>query len=179
MRLLRKLSGGDLRSIGKSNEVVEDVLKDPKLFAEVFEGMTNMDPIIRMRSADVIEKVSSMHPEYLQPFKTRLVNEISSIEQKEVRWHVAQMFSYLKIDNIERDQIVDILISYINASESKIVITFSLQTLADLAEKDKEIQHRVLKIIERTIDNASPAITSRGKKLIKKLKIKKSNKDLF
>ena len=109
--VLQKLSGGDLRSIGRANEVVEDVLKDQKLFAVVFKGMLNEDPIIRMRSADVIEKVSSQHPEYLQPFKTQLINEISRIEQKEVRWHVAQMFSYLKIDSKERDRIVDILLS--------------------------------------------------------------------
>ena len=124
-RVLQKLSGGDLRSIGRANEVVAEVLKDQKLFAAVFKGMLNEDPIIRMRSADVIEKVCSLHPEYLKPFKTQLINEVSGIKQKEVRWHVAQMFSYLKIDSKERDRIVDILLSYIESSKSKIVITFA------------------------------------------------------
>ena len=35
--ILYKLKGGDLRSIGKSGEVVQDIL-DPRLFGEVFEG---------------------------------------------------------------------------------------------------------------------------------------------
>ena len=168
--VLQKLSGGDLRSIGRANEVVEDVLKDQKLFAAVFKGMLNEDPIIRMRSADVIEKVSSQHPEYLQPFKTQLINEISRIEQKEVRWHVAQMFSYLKIDSKERGRIVDILLSYIESSKSKIVITFSLQTLADFAERDENIRPSIIEIIEKIMIDGSSAIVSRGKKLIKNLK---------
>lgn len=104
--ILQKLTGGDLRSVGRAEEVVEDILKNPSLFAEVFDGMLHDDPRVRMRSADALEKVSSKHPEYLQPFKTRLINEVSRIQQQEVRWHVAQMFSYLKLDDVERDTVM-------------------------------------------------------------------------
>jgi len=97
-QVLQKLKGGDLRSIGRSEEVMQDILKNPALFGEVFEGMLNDDPRVRMRSADALEKVSSKHPEYLQPFKNWLINEIAKIKQQEVRWHVAQMFSYFKYD---------------------------------------------------------------------------------
>ena len=65
-KILKKLKGGDLRSIGRSTEVVNDILGDPSLFGIVFDGMVNNDPIIRMRCADALEKVSSKHPEYLQ-----------------------------------------------------------------------------------------------------------------
>ncbi len=36
--LLQKLDGGDRRSIGRSEEVVADVLADPALFDVVFQG---------------------------------------------------------------------------------------------------------------------------------------------
>ncbi len=96
-QVLQKLKDGDLRSIRKADEAVQDILNDPQLF-EVFEGMLNDDPRVRMRSADALEKVSSKHPEYLQPFKNWLINEIAKIKQQEVRWHVAQMFSYFNYD---------------------------------------------------------------------------------
>ena len=41
-----------------------------------------------MRSADAIEKVSSQQPEYLKLFKKRLLKEVASIDQQEVKWHV-------------------------------------------------------------------------------------------
>jgi len=50
-RILQKLKGGDLRSIGRAEEVVQDILNNPVLFAEVFEGMLDDDPLVRMRSA--------------------------------------------------------------------------------------------------------------------------------
>lgn len=169
-RILEKLKGGDLRSIGKADEVVIDVLKNPSLFKDVFEGMLNENPLIRMRSADVTEKVSKKHPEYLQPFKHRLINEVSNEKQKEVRWHVAQMFSYIEISKKERDQIMDILLTYTSDEKSKIVKTFSMQTLANFAKRDTSIKPRILEFIEEIMKKGSPAVKSRGKKLIKELK---------
>jgi hypothetical protein len=59
--VLSKLGGGDRRSIGMSNEVVADVIRDPSLFGPVFQGMLSDDPFIRMRSADAIEKITMKH----------------------------------------------------------------------------------------------------------------------
>ena len=168
-KILQKLRGDDLRSIGKADEVVQDILNDPSLFKEVFEGMLNKDSVIRMRSADAIEKVSAKRPEYLRPFKSKLINQISKIEQQEVRWHVAQMFSYIETSKIERNKIIKILLSYIETDESKIVKTFSMQTLVDLAEKDEQIKPKIINLIKGMIKNGSPAIIRRGKKLLKQL----------
>jgi len=169
-KILKKLTGGDLRSIGKADEVVQYILKNPSLFGEVFGGMLSDDPIIRMRSADAVEKVTLKHPEYLQSLKTRLINEVAEIKQQEVRWHVAQMFSRLEIDDKERDRIIEILLSYIDTSESKIVKTFSMQTLADFAERDETIRPQIIKILKNLADRGSPAMKNRGEKLINTLK---------
>lgn len=172
-QVLKKLKGGDLRSIGKSDEVVRGILDNPSLFREVFDGMLSNDPIIRMRSADVSEKVSARHPEYLQPFKTKLINEISKIKQQEVQWHAAQMFSYIKINRIERDKIIKILLSYLRMTDSNIVKVFSMQTLADFAERDQQLQPQIVKLIRQMMEHGTPSVVSRGKKLIKRLKREK------
>jgi len=56
MSLLDKLTGGNLRSIGRSDEVVEVILETPQLFGEVIDGIFSDDSIVRMRSADAAEK---------------------------------------------------------------------------------------------------------------------------
>ncbi len=168
-RILQKLKGGDLRSIGRAEEVVQDILNNPVLFAEVFEGMLNDDPLVRMRSADALEKVSSKHPEYLQPFKNRLIREVSPVRQQEVRWHVAQMFSYLEADKAERDEIIRILLSYLDTDKSKIVKVCSMQTLSNLAQKDEATRPNVVGKLEEIVETGSPAMISRAKKLLAKL----------
>ena len=167
--ILRKLKGGDRRSIGRAPEVVADILETPVLFAEVFEGMQDSDPLVRMRSADALEKVSAEHPEYLQPFKSRLINEVSRIEQQEVRWHVAQMFSYLDVSDTERGEIVKRLFSYLDTDRSRIVKVFSLQTLANFAERDEALKSRVVSRLKEMVNSGSPSLVSRAKKLLARL----------
>ena len=168
-RVLQKLKGGDLRSIGRAEEVVQDILNNPVLFTEVFEGVLDDDPLVRMRSADALEKVSSKHPEYLQPFKSRLINEASQIEQQEVRWHVAQMFSYLELSTHERAEIASILFFYLDNDKSRIVKVCSIQTLADLAEKDESIRPKVVRKLQELVEVGSPAMVSRAKRLLARL----------
>ena len=167
--ILQKLKGGDLRSIGRVEEVVQDMLENPALFAEVFEGMLDNDPAIRMRSADALEKVSSQHPEYLQPFKNRLIYEVSRMKQQEVRWHVAQMFSYLAVSTQERAEIVRILLFYLDADRSRIVKVCSIQTLADLAERDESIRPTIVRRLQEVIASGSPAMVNRAQKLLPRL----------
>ena len=169
-KILEKLKGRDLRSIGRADEVVQDILKDPQLFPEVFEGMFSNDPVIRMRSSDAIEKVSREHPEYLQTFKNRLIDKISKIEQNEVRWHVAQMFSYLEVNEQAKNQIIHILYNWIDSDKSKIVKVNSMQTITDFAEKDNQLKVEVIHKLEEIMKTGSPAMISRSKKLLKKLK---------
>ena len=44
-KIYDKLKGGDLRSIGKAEEVVTDILNDKNLFIEVFNGMLSDDAL--------------------------------------------------------------------------------------------------------------------------------------
>ncbi len=169
-KILKKLSGGDLRSIGRADEVAQDIIKKPELFEEVFEGLKQNDPRIRMRTADAIQKVSEKHPEYLEPYKSRLINEISKIEQPEVQWHLAQMFSCLRLTAAERLTVFTILENYIKNTDSAIVKVNSLQILADLANQESQLKNRAIAIIEAEIKKGSPAVFSRGKKLLSLLK---------
>jgi HEAT repeat protein len=162
--ILEKLPGGDRRSIGRSAEAVADVLADASLFGELFQGMLHADPLVRMRAADSVEKITLDHPEYLQPFKETLLKEVSSIDQQEVRWHVAQMLPRLELSPEEQEQAVKILTSYLG-DKSKIVQTFSLQALADLAGQEQSLIQQVLTILEEASQSGSSAVKSRVKKL--------------
>lgn len=167
--ILKKLAGIDRRSIGNSNEVVSDIISDPSLFDIVFKGMGYDDPILRMRCADVVEKVTTQHPEYLAPYKRNLLNEVSKINQQEVRWHVAQLFSRLELTNSDRKEVLKILSDYLK-DKSKIVKTFSIQAMADIADQDESLKPGIIHKLEALTREGSPAMKSRGTKLLAKLK---------
>ncbi|NJN94385.1 MAG: hypothetical protein HC875_09970, partial [Anaerolineales bacterium] len=166
--LLQKLSGGDRRSIGHAEEVAAEVLAEPALFPLLFEGMLSDDPLIRMRAADAVEKITAQQPEYLQPYKTQLIEQVARINQQEVRWHVAQLLPRLHLSSAEIAQAVEILLTYLD-DPSKIVKTFTMQALADLAEQAASLRPQVISVLTELTQTGSPAMQSRGRKLLRRL----------
>ena len=164
--LLKKLAGGDRRSIGKVDEVVGQVLESAVLFEELINGLLVDDPLVRMRSADAVEKITRLKPEWLTPYKKILIRLAGDSNQQEVRWHMAQILPRIKLNPEEKKSIVDILYSYLN-DKSKIVVTFALQALTDFSVDDKSLQQRVIGVLEEFNRTGSPAIKNRGRKLLK------------
>ena len=80
MNLLSKLKGRDLRSIGKAEEVVKQIGNDQKSFNEVFQGIFDADPVIRMRSADVVEKVSKKYPLLIKNHKNKILQNLTNFK---------------------------------------------------------------------------------------------------
>ncbi len=166
MDILKSLSGGDRRSIGKAEIVVGQILKTPVLFGEVVRGFAHSDPVIRMRCADVAEKVSAARPAWLQRHKQAVLALASRAQEKEVRWHVAQMIPRLKLERGERRRAVAWLFKYL-ADESQIVKTFSMQALFDMSPADAKLRARVVGILRAAIKNGGPAQRNRARKLLK------------
>lgn len=166
--LLKKLSGGDRRSIGKSEEVVSEVLADARLFGALFDCMLVNDPLVRMRAADAVEKITLLRPDFLHPYKVKLIKQVAKVDQKEVRWHVAQLVSRLELNRSERKTVLEFLNGYLD-DKSSIVRTFAMQALADIAIRDASLKRGIVKQLERLAEEGTPAMRSRGKKLLLKL----------
>jgi len=165
--ILKKLSGGG-RSIGRSSEIVAEVMARPGRFRHVFAGLTSDDAVVRMRAADAVEKITAQRPELLQPHKRKLLEVAGSTDQQEVRWHVALMIPRLQLNAKERLVAVDILFDYLR-DRSSIVKTFAMQGLAGLAGKDSLLRTKILPLLEELTEIGTPAMRARGRNLLQHL----------
>jgi hypothetical protein len=154
--------------------VVTIVLGKPDLFDVLFQGLENSDPILRMRCADAIEKITVCRPELLAPYRNKLIGALSKIEQQEVRWHVAPLLTRLQLSRSEEAAVIKILLSYTN-DRSSILKTMAIQALADIAIRNP----RYLAIVEQRIAElqvtGTPAVKSRCKSLLQELKRDRSS----
>lgn len=169
MNLLTKLKGGDLRSIGKADEIVKQIGNNQKLFDEVFQGIFDEDSLIRMRSADVAEKVSQKYPVLLKKHKSKILKKLENFEQQEVKWHIALMLSYLELTQIESEKVFTELSRWIVGDKSKIVKVNSMQALADISTKNNSLKTKTIALIKKQIETGTPSLMSRGKKLLNQL----------
>jgi hypothetical protein len=167
--LLKKLSGGDRRSIGRSNEVVAQVLARPAYFRHVFEGLAAEDAVVRMRAADAVEKICAQRPELLGPYKSRLLAIAGSSDQQEIRWHAALLMPRLELTAKERTVALDILFDYLR-DKSSIVKTLAMQAVWDLAATDSKLKAQIVPLIEELTLVGTAAMRARGRKLLSQRK---------
>jgi hypothetical protein len=163
--LIAKLRGGDRRSIGRVPEVVRDVSKKPVLARELAMGLVNDDPIVRMRAADALEKLSRDRPGILDPFKYVLLGAAADSYQQEVRWHLAQMLPRLELSRKELNSVVSLLRRYLS-DKSSIVKVCAMQGLVDLGTRDHTLLASLKPVIEDACRCGSPAMRARGRKLM-------------
>ena len=163
--ILRKLTGGDRRSIGRSEQVVAEVLSNPELFGVLVTGLSDDDEIVRMRVADAMEKISLRHPAYLWPHHDFLIEQAVVSKQKEVRWHLAQMLPRLKLNDTEKRRVVDIMLGYL-ADSSSIVKTFAMQALADIARQMPALRPSIRAQLQELTAIGTPAMKARGRQLL-------------
>lgn len=164
-RIEKLLSIGDLRTAGKSEEVVAMVTKNPKLFGDVVNAILVDSPAARMRASDAVEKISRDYPEWLKPYKKQFLSKIAKIDQKEVRWHTAQILPRLNLTKNERKKVFELMLTYLE-DDSRIVKTFAMQALTDLAVQENSYVDKVRDLVHCLMKNGAPSMKSRGKKLL-------------
>jgi len=162
------LKGGDRRSIGRANEVVALVLREPRRFPELIGYLWSDDAVVRMRAADAVEKISVQKSSLLAPFKAELLGLLVEAEQQELRWHLALMIPRLALTKKERQRAAEGLRRYLE-DRSSIVKTFALQGLTELAAVDRSLLPEVRAILEAAERAGTPAMRARAWKLLKTL----------
>ena len=81
---------------------------------------------------------------------------------------MAQIAPRLKYTTSEENEIIELLKAYLR-HKSKIVRVSAMESLAIIAEKNNTMLDEVIDIITVQMQTGSPAIQSRGRKLLQRL----------
>lgn len=161
------LSEGDKRTVTNVDSVVAAVLKDAQRIEELMNCLVLNDEVILMHAMDAVEKVYSVQPTIIRPYSDILFELFVRSDQKEVRWHMAQILPSLLQKETQISQAVSIWSDDFNNSKSSIVRTFSLQALFDVDQKYENLGIPLDKYLNHALEHGTPALRSRVKKLIR------------
>jgi hypothetical protein len=159
------LAGGDRRSLGRASRAVTLALQDGACFPELVRCLWSEDPVVRMRAADAVERVSREKPVLLQAFKAELLGLAGESQQQEVLWHLAQILPRLRLTRAERERAIVQLKAYLQA-RSAILRTLALQSLADMAAGDPPLRDEVVNLLEDALHHGTAAMKARARKLL-------------
>ena len=76
-----RLSGGHPNSLGDTVKVVEEVLKQPKHFKELFDCYLSDDEVVRLRTSNAMKRVARENKALLVPYLDEMPDDISKIPQ--------------------------------------------------------------------------------------------------
>lgn len=125
-KLVTLLEQGDKRTVKGVEDAVNVILENPSQIRELLDAFSDTNEELNMRCADTLQKVFSKQPSLLQPYKKELLSILLQYDQKEVRWHMAQILPSLQLTNKESLQAFNIWGKDFHTSNSSILKTFSL-----------------------------------------------------
>lgn len=161
------LTGGDPRSLGETEKVFKVALSHPERLEELFNCVFHPDEVVRMRAGDALENVCRQKPEWFEPFKERLLNEVAGINQASVKWHLAQIFSEITMSQVEKEKAVSIMLRNLETTNDWIVINLTLESLAKFAKGNTLSRNKFVSILKKYQRSSHKYIVSRTKKLLK------------
>lgn len=168
-RLERMLRGGDPRSLGRAEEVVELVLEHPERFDALFECVFAANEVVRMRAADALEKILRKRPDLALPHRERLLADVAAIRQPSVQWHLAQILARVELTAAQRDRAIAILRRNLTEYDDWIVINLTLEALAHFAADDATLRQELIPILRSHTDAPRRSIAKRATRLLAQL----------
>lgn len=164
--LLKKLSGGDLRSDGRANEVAEEIIKNLQLIDKLFRWLNESDDVIRARTTHALEKISRTNPELLLEIIPLLIKLACEVEVPMVKWHLAMIFGNIPNSQKNLDEITSILI-YLLKDKSAFVKSWSISSLAIQGRKNQNKRRKIIASITPLTNYKNASIISRARKALK------------
>lgn len=163
------LSGGDLRSIGKSNSVVSLIVNQQD-FDELFKLIFLDDQLIVMRAIDAIEKITLKHPNYLIKHKNEILNLSTVAHDKELKWHLAQIIPRLSLTPPELTKAWKLLTIWaLDKNNSRIVRVNSIQGLFEMLKENNELTQDFALTLTELEKEDIPSINARIRSIKNKI----------
>ena len=167
-------------SSGQTAEVVDLVRADLKRAPQLLECLWDEEPVVAMRAADALEKLTRRRSSQPDPvrdallvllqrsWKAPLIGLFSEATENKLRWCMAPVLPRLTLTISECRRVAEILRSYLE-DQSSIVKTCALQGLADLTRQNASLLPEVIDLLQIHSRSGTPAMRARCRILLRKL----------
>jgi HEAT repeat protein len=166
-----QMFGGNKRKLN-NQQIIDSVLQDATRVDELFECIKDEDEYVRMRASDALEKVCRSDPSIVQPLKTRVLNEMSVIDQTSVQWHYAQIVDQLHLNPQETAEVIRKLQSNFETYDDWITRNIAMEVLGNFALHDEDLRAYLVPKLEELTKDRKVSISTCARKVLKKLEKK-------
>jgi hypothetical protein len=166
------LSVGKPNSLGRADEVVQEVLADKKRLDELYECIFADDAWIRMRAIDSFEKICRVHPEWVEAYGGKILKDLTSSTQPSIQWHLAEIFNQIQLSPSQQKAAIKWMKDLVSTSDVDwIVSANTMDTLAQFTRDNKFSQSKLIELLQVQLKHKSKAVVKRASKLMSEFEV--------
>ena len=152
-----------------SDEMAAEALDSPETLGHLVSALRDDRTVVAIRAANALKKVQAAQPTLLMPHARALLRACAECEDLRTRWNLTIVIGGLPLRGRDKALAVDLLFEALR-SESRLLRTFALTGLVNLACADCALRIRVRPIVQHSLEAPSAAMRARARKLLKRLK---------
>ena len=161
------LDGGHKNSLGKVPEIIAIVLADKTRLRELYTCLFDDDAWVRMRAADVLEKICREHPDWIVPYIDKIQTELSASTQPSIQWHIAQIYRQVPLTDAQRRSALQWLTERLQTTEVDwIVAANAMDTLVTFTKDGFFPPAEAIRLLKLQQGHKSSAVIRRATKLL-------------
>lgn len=172
MEIETRLKGGHPNSLGNTVSVVNDVLKHPFLFDELFQCYFSADEVVRLRVSNAMKRICKENKILLIPYIDRFLEDVANIDQASTQWTLAQLFKMLEkeLSGAQREKAKDILKKNLATHTDWIVLNQTMDTLERWSKQDGALRTWIKPYLFKLVEDPRKSVSNKAQKVLQSLK---------
>lgn len=159
--------GGKSNSLGRTSDVIDQVLQHKDQLDELYSCVFNEDAWIRMRAIDALEKICRQYPDWLLPYIDKFQAELDSNTQPSIQWHLAQIYSQVTLSTGQKQIAIRWLKQLISHTDVDwIVAANGMQTLVQFTNDGSVSRSEMVLLLKVQQHHASKSVVKKAGKLL-------------
>ena len=164
------LSGGHPNSLGNSVRVVDEVLADRTLLAELVACYRSDDAVVRLRVSSAVKRVARQRPEWVAAHLDDLLGWVAEIDQASTKWTLSTLFVLLDDHMTPQQREAAIALMQANLHfDDWIVQNTTAESLAYFARQRPELATWLVPELKTLTGSRHKSVRGRAQKLLTSL----------
>ncbi len=164
------LTGGHPNSLGRTIEVVDDVLQNRYRVRALLDCYDSENEVVRLRTSNAVKRVEEHQHDWLTEHLDELIDKVGALDQASAQWTLAHLFSRFTND-MSADQFKRALAVLKRNIQHHdwIVLIQTLDTLSEWAANDASLRKWLKPHVERLASDPRKSVAARASKKYKLL----------
>ena len=152
-------------SLGRTIEVVDIVLSDPKRFDELYQCYFSDNEWVRLRVSNGVKRVGLERLDLIVPYIDKFLGEISDIDQASTQWTLSKLYLMLEdeMTPAQKSKAIELMKKRLSHNDW-IVLNNTMETLAMWAKKDEDLKRWLLPQLKRLTKDGRNSVSKRAQK---------------